>query len=336
MEVKTEFIKVGYKERYKYLKPFDSLISLKKAILKVFDLNGNETHMWNCWYSDKDIKKINIDTEEKYSEFKKYNSESKGKALIVLEKDAKIFSSSERHENVQCSICKMYPIIGIRYKCLSCELYNLCEKCEEKFGRNHGHFFLKLRRASQLEMLQNNPASIIEEKNIAYNRFRNAEKKLRNNKNNLCFQILEKKSFYYTKNNNNSLTIPIKLKNNGEKEWPSPCFFTCITEESNIFGKRVKISNCSIKKDETFSFSIKLDLRIINKTGYYTSAWIMRTENDETFGHKIIFKVSDDFEEKLKLKPYYKIKKIKVNLEDTKIETITTEQLLSLINAFKK
>ena len=45
--------------------------------------------------------------------------------------------------------------MGIRYKCLKCENFNLCEQCEEKFEENHGHILLKLRNTYQDELFRN-------------------------------------------------------------------------------------------------------------------------------------------------------------------------------------
>ena len=60
-------------------------------------------------------------------------------------KEENIPSSVEVHSNVQCDSCGVCPIKGIRYKCMICENFDYCEKCEEEKGSSHGHPFLKLR-----------------------------------------------------------------------------------------------------------------------------------------------------------------------------------------------
>jgi hypothetical protein len=53
------------------------------------------------------------------------------------------------HRNIECNQCKVLPIIGIRYKCSSCNNYNLCEKCE--INSKHEHLFLKCKN----ELIEN-------------------------------------------------------------------------------------------------------------------------------------------------------------------------------------
>jgi hypothetical protein len=52
------------------------------------------------------------------------------------------------HYGVQCDVCKVHPIRGIRYKCSICSDYDLCEKCESS-GQHypaHPHPLLKMIR----------------------------------------------------------------------------------------------------------------------------------------------------------------------------------------------
>jgi hypothetical protein len=49
---------------------------------------------------------------------------------------------------VQCDGCGQKPIFGVRYKCLSCENYDLCEECEAK-GLHAHHVFAKLKSLEQ-------------------------------------------------------------------------------------------------------------------------------------------------------------------------------------------
>ena len=47
-------------------------------------------------------------------------------------------------EKIKCSLCGTENF-KIRYLCGICSDFNLCQKCEEDNGRNHGHPLLKIR-----------------------------------------------------------------------------------------------------------------------------------------------------------------------------------------------
>ena len=51
------------------------------------------------------------------------------------------------HNDVKCQICGTCPIVGIRYKCLECKDYDLCEYCEGVHG--HPHPLLTLKKIFQ-------------------------------------------------------------------------------------------------------------------------------------------------------------------------------------------
>ena len=54
---------------------------------------------------------------------------------------SKISQCKTIHNNITCNECNISPIVGYRYKCLECENYNLCEKCEKIV--EHEHNFIK-------------------------------------------------------------------------------------------------------------------------------------------------------------------------------------------------
>lgn len=47
--------------------------------------------------------------------------------------------------NVRCDICGVYPIVGIRYKCGVCPIFDLCEPCRAKNEHDDHHPFAKIR-----------------------------------------------------------------------------------------------------------------------------------------------------------------------------------------------
>ena len=73
---------------------------------------------------------IELKTESKN---KKIKLKNKNKTITII------------HKDIHCNECKNI-IEGIRYKCGICHDYNLCEKCENKFGLEHNHPLLKIRK----------------------------------------------------------------------------------------------------------------------------------------------------------------------------------------------
>ena len=219
------------------------------------------------------------------------------------------------HHGIKCDLCQKFPIVGIRYKCLQCKSYNLCEDCEKKEGMNHGHLLLKLRDNRQINLIGNNNPK----KDIKLKSQPNLKPQSK------CLNTTMR---YKTVNNNNFINIPVKLMNNGKANWPLPCFFTCDEYISKVKGERIKLGKIKGLPGETVEFNLKLDLSSIKKTGDYSSVWSLRDENGTHFGQKFIFVINDTFKEKLELKPLYKIKKI-CNINNDEIKPITTDEYLA-------
>ena len=219
------------------------------------------------------------------------------------------------HHGIKCDLCQKFPIVGIRYKCLQCKSYNLCEDCEKKEGMNHGHLLLKLRDNRQINLIGNNNPK----KDIKLKSQPNLKPQSK------CLNTTMR---YKTVNNNNFINIPVKLMNNGKANWPLPCFFTCDEYISKVKGERIKLGKIKGLPGETVEFNLKLDLSSIKKTGDYSSVWSLRDENGTHFGQKFIFVINDTFKEKLELKPLYKIKKI-ITLNNNETQPLTTAEYLA-------
>lgn len=58
-------------------------------------------------------------------------------------------SNSLVHENTDCKSCFASPIVGIRYKCLRCPSFNLCENCEPIV--EHEHNLMKMKKCEEEE-----------------------------------------------------------------------------------------------------------------------------------------------------------------------------------------
>ena len=59
-------------------------------------------------------------------------------------RDHNLFKDSV-HKGITCDLCKMCPIVGIRYKSATKENYDLCIDCEAKNG--HSDVFFKIKRS---------------------------------------------------------------------------------------------------------------------------------------------------------------------------------------------
>ena len=69
---------------------------------------------------------------------------------IVLEvsKKSKLNAKKSKkkiiHNGIKCDNCGIFPITGIRYKCMECENFNFCENCEK--NNTHPHLFYKIKK----------------------------------------------------------------------------------------------------------------------------------------------------------------------------------------------
>ncbi len=218
------------------------------------------------------------------------------------------------HKNCKCSECGQSPIEGIRYHCLVCQIYDLCPICEEKYGEKHGHQLLVLRRPHDLDKYKEYFFKKDETEDINKNE---EEAKIDLSK---CFsKCINLQKEYTTRNNNNFIPIELILKNIGDENWPTPCFFTC-EEESDVKGDRIKLSKCSGKPGEEFNLKIKINLTNVKQSGTYKSIWRLKNEKGEVFGQKIEIIIKDIFVKDLNLKQEEKESKKKKEIKDFRDE----------------
>lgn len=218
------------------------------------------------------------------------------------------------HKNCKCSECGQSPIEGIRYHCLECQIYDLCPICEEKYGEKHGHQLLVLRRPHDLDKYKEYFFKKDETEDINKNE---EEAKIDLSK---CFsKCINLQKEYTTRNNNNFIPIELILKNIGDENWPTPCFFTC-EEESDVKGDRIKLSKCSGKPGEEFNLKIKINLTNVKQSGTYKSIWRLKNEKGEVFGQKIEIIIKDIIVKDLNLKQEEKENKKKKEIKDFRDE----------------
>ncbi|GBG33843.1 Ubiquitin-conjugating enzyme E2 Z [Hondaea fermentalgiana] len=93
------------------------------------------------------------------------------------------------HHGTACDGCGMKPIVGVRFKCVNCDEYDLCARCESEQQARRAHFalhvFVKLRSPLPDESDKNSEALIPEQALVAtllhpsvYHRVRRAEQEL--------------------------------------------------------------------------------------------------------------------------------------------------------------
>ena len=58
--------------------------------------------------------------------------------------NTKILKNNTIHNGIICDNCGISPIVGIRYKCIECDDFELCEKCEKT--NTHPHLFYKIKK----------------------------------------------------------------------------------------------------------------------------------------------------------------------------------------------
>jgi len=81
---------------------------------------------------EKDEKKDDSDDSDDDSSDESSSSEDESKKLIDT-------SRLEIHNGVACNGCKATPIDGVRWKCLVCADYDLCDKCHDAGKSTDGH-----------------------------------------------------------------------------------------------------------------------------------------------------------------------------------------------------
>jgi len=59
-----------------------------------------------------------------------------------------------KHVGVICDGCHRSPIVGIRYKCLQCSDYDLCETCADRQLIHSNHVLAKIRSPHQIDVVR--------------------------------------------------------------------------------------------------------------------------------------------------------------------------------------
>ena len=154
------------------------------------------------------------------------------------------------HNGIKCNACGTKNIKGIRYKCSTCDNYNLCENCEENSNHDENHILLKIRQPiEENELNQKISSSIL---------FR-------------CDFSVEPDNFTLRKNDLVNVRR-FTLNNIGNVPFKKGFWFKCIKEKSTIVGNDIKIEE-EIKPGESKGLDILYDKENLDCKGneYYSS-----------------------------------------------------------------
>lgn len=143
--LKKRLVRVKLGQEGRFIEEGDTLEQFKENFKKEFRIKSNiNDYFLSC--KDKANRITKVEDENTYQRIKKMIiSYPKLIEPYFIEKEKVI------HINSKCSECGISPIIGIKYHCLNCDLYELCNDCEKKLGEKHGHPLLKLRKVDYLE-----------------------------------------------------------------------------------------------------------------------------------------------------------------------------------------
>ena len=174
------------------------------------------------------------------------------------------------HRNIKCENCNQKPIIGIRFKCLECKEYNLCDNCMSLNDEKNFHIhdsFKKIRK----EIVNNNKTySYLCEDDLTF--------------------IYNKNSIKRTQNNKNvKIAINTVLKNNGNKQWPEDTIFKYDKIKSTIKCNDCKLP-CLPVNSKTAITIIFPDIKLVPLGEY--ECFINFICNGEVYNDPLVIKIT--------------------------------------------
>lgn len=227
------------------------------------------------------IQKQNQTVLENY--IKKYNDLEEKRQLENSKLSQMVISDKNRinkticktvHNNIKCEHCFMQPIVGFRYKCFTCQNYNLCEKCEEnnENTQNHPHDFIKIRNEEKENDINDACLNSLEKKE----------------KLNYSYELSEKDLNFYVANNSKNEIINLTIKNNGKLSWPNNKT-KLICDESLIYLNEFNLPPLKSGKQEKIAIELLIPSELPMDKDY--KANIHFNINGKNYGEPIILNI---------------------------------------------
>ena len=174
------------------------------------------------------------------------------------------------HKGIKCNGCNCNEIVGPRFKCIICQDFNLCSKCEKNNKHDIDHILLKIYHPDSDENIQNFPKYKVEGFNYSIN----------------------ESHFNFDKNKDNIINVVIK--NTGKLNWRSGFMLHCLNEYSDLRGESVSIKSnleCGDEEEISIKFGVTYNKGNLLKKDKkdFISSWQMFNENDLPFGEVFQF-----------------------------------------------
>jgi len=202
------------------------------------------------------------------------------------------------HEGVMCDECKMFPIIGARYRCSQCTDYNICEICEYKEVHSH-HQVIKYRKP--LEHFNIELQSDAHMPTFSYTVY--------NSSPSFIDRIIEGASKLFGLDSpkskeeqmaiaqcskvqrivgplGNTATVELIFKNISKETWPSKCFLRKRVGDVQFYPL---IIGAKLRPNETFSILVPISLPM--KAGEYMLQ-LQLSSDRSYFGEPITIKIT--------------------------------------------
>ena len=147
--VESIIIKVEIIDDYKYL-TIDNMVDEEYQLYKLDKTDDEETIQYyedEDYYDTEEIKEVikEDEKEDKNEDVKEDKNEDEIEEKIEEKNEGKKDVIKYIHYGIKCNICGCEEIKGVRYLCGVCSNFNLCQECEQNYGRKHNHPLLKIR-----------------------------------------------------------------------------------------------------------------------------------------------------------------------------------------------